>query len=427
MYRGTTVRPMSESRRRDRRRQPLRVPACPPRSQNWPGISARRVARRRGSRFDRRHRRRAVVVDPDRRQGRTLPSCIDRRSPQWVHTVGTGVDAFPFEVTLRGADPHVFSRHQRRADRRVGVRPDAGLRQGTAGDVYLDDTTGQLDPRHPTSGSVRCGARPLVILGLGGIGAEVARLSLRPSTWRSSACGGPTAPTRRIAGMTVVNDIAEVVSRGRPRRGRRAVDATRRDGQPVRRRALRRQVKPGRALLSTSLVARSSIRTRSSPRSTTTRVARASLDVCKPEAPARRPLDVLPPEGAAHPAHVSWVGSDGAYEKHDRDVPRATICASVPASPSKVSGRRRSRGLLRAFRDVVQRTASTRSAAEVRNWGRWGDDDRLGTLNLLTDDAVAHAAATIRSGRRVLDGDRPRPPPAHRSVPFPVGSIRCGR
>ena len=40
-------------------------------------------------------------------------------------------------------------------------------------------------------------------------------------------------------------------------------------------------------------------------------------------------------------------------------------------------------------------------AAEVRNWGRWGDDDRLGTLNLLTDQAVADAAATIRSGRRV--------------------------
>ena len=40
-------------------------------------------------------------------------------------------------------------------------------------------------------------------------------------------------------------------------------------------------------------------------------------------------------------------------------------------------------------------------STEVRNWGRWGDDDRLGTLNLLTDEAVAHAASTIRSGRRV--------------------------
>ena len=38
---------------------------------------------------------------------------------------------------------------------------------------------------------------------------------------------------------------------------------------------------------------------------------------------------------------------------------------------------------------------------EVRNWGRWGDDDRLGTLNLITDDAVAHAASLVRTGRRV--------------------------
>ena len=40
-------------------------------------------------------------------------------------------------------------------------------------------------------------------------------------------------------------------------------------------------------------------------------------------------------------------------------------------------------------------------AAEVRNWGRWGEDDRLGTLNLLTDEVVAAGAATIRFGRRV--------------------------
>ena len=40
-------------------------------------------------------------------------------------------------------------------------------------------------------------------------------------------------------------------------------------------------------------------------------------------------------------------------------------------------------------------------ATEVRNWGRWGEDDRLGTLNLITDEAVAAAATTIRTGRRV--------------------------
>jgi len=37
----------------------------------------------------------------------------------------------------------------------------------------------------------------------------------------------------------------------------------------------------------------------------------------------------------------------------------------------------------------------------VRNWGRWGDDDRIGTLNLITDEAVAAAASTVRIGRRV--------------------------
>jgi kynurenine formamidase len=40
-------------------------------------------------------------------------------------------------------------------------------------------------------------------------------------------------------------------------------------------------------------------------------------------------------------------------------------------------------------------------AAEVRNWGRWGDDDRIGTLNLITPEAIATAAATVEHGRAV--------------------------
>ncbi len=40
-------------------------------------------------------------------------------------------------------------------------------------------------------------------------------------------------------------------------------------------------------------------------------------------------------------------------------------------------------------------------ADEVRNWGRWGDDDRIGTLNLITGEAVAAAAATISTGQRL--------------------------
>ena len=37
----------------------------------------------------------------------------------------------------------------------------------------------------------------------------------------------------------------------------------------------------------------------------------------------------------------------------------------------------------------------------LNNWGRWGDDDEIGTLNLITDAVVRAAAATVRSGRRV--------------------------
>ena len=37
----------------------------------------------------------------------------------------------------------------------------------------------------------------------------------------------------------------------------------------------------------------------------------------------------------------------------------------------------------------------------VKNWGRWGADDQLGTLNFITPEKVCEAAALVRSGRRV--------------------------
>ncbi|MEU2788163.1 cyclase family protein [Streptomyces sp. NPDC007100] len=40
-------------------------------------------------------------------------------------------------------------------------------------------------------------------------------------------------------------------------------------------------------------------------------------------------------------------------------------------------------------------------AKRVNNWGRWGADDEIGTLNLLTPEVVREAAATVRTGRRV--------------------------
>jgi kynurenine formamidase len=44
------------------------------------------------------------------------------------------------------------------------------------------------------------------------------------------------------------------------------------------------------------------------------------------------------------------------------------------------------------FRDIAKR---------VNNWGRWGTDDEIGTLNLITPEVVRAAAATVRTGRRV--------------------------
>ncbi|GAA1432244.1 cyclase family protein [Streptomyces thermospinosisporus] len=40
-------------------------------------------------------------------------------------------------------------------------------------------------------------------------------------------------------------------------------------------------------------------------------------------------------------------------------------------------------------------------AARVNNWGRWGPDDELGTLNLITDEVVRAAAACVRTGLRI--------------------------
>ena len=47
-----------------------------------------------------------------------------------------------------------------------------------------------------------------------------------------------------------------------------------------------------------------------------------------------------------------------------------------------------------------------RVADDVRNWGRWCDDDELGTLNLITAEKVAEAAATVTKGTVIpLGGD----------------------
>lgn len=39
--------------------------------------------------------------------------------------------------------------------------------------------------------------------------------------------------------------------------------------------------------------------------------------------------------------------------------------------------------------------------SDLSNWGRWGPDDQLGALNLITPEITAAAAATVRAGRTV--------------------------
>jgi hypothetical protein len=38
-------------------------------------------------------------------------------------------------------------------------------------------------------------------------------------------------------------------------------------------------------------------------------------------------------------------------------------------------------------------------AGAVRNWGRWGPDDELGTLNFITAEKVRESAGLVRKGR----------------------------
>jgi kynurenine formamidase len=51
--------------------------------------------------------------------------------------------------------------------------------------------------------------------------------------------------------------------------------------------------------------------------------------------------------------------------------------------------------------DTVDIAEFERIFESVKNWGRWGDDDELGTLNYVTPEKVREAAGLVRSGRRV--------------------------
>ena len=57
--------------------------------------------------------------------------------------------------------------------------------------------------------------------------------------------------------------------------------------------------------------------------------------------------------------------------------------------------------------------------ARLSNWGRWGPDDQLGTLNFVTPEVTAAAVSTVRSGRTVCCA-RPLPTKPERDNLNPV-------
>jgi len=61
----------------------------------------------------------------------------------------------------------------------------------------------------------------------------------------------------------------------------------------------------------------------------------------------------------------------------------------------------------------------------LSNWGRWGEDDQLGTLNLITREVTAAAAATVCVGRTVSCA-RPLDTAAAADNPAPVAHHMIG-
>ena len=47
----------------------------------------------------------------------------------------------------------------------------------------------------------------------------------------------------------------------------------------------------------------------------------------------------------------------------------------------------------------VNRAKIYEAAQELSNWGRWGPEDQIGTLNLVTPADVAAAAQLIKRGK----------------------------
>ncbi len=70
-------------------------------------------------------------------------------------------------------------------------------------------------------------------------------------------------------------------------------------------------------------------------------------------------------------------------------------------------------------------------AEKVRNWGRWGDDDELGTLNFITAEKVRQAASLVKQGKIFalginFDGNGPQGANGTRRNPIHLMSVDGG-
>ncbi len=55
---------------------------------------------------------------------------------------------------------------------------------------------------------------------------------------------------------------------------------------------------------------------------------------------------------------------------------------------------------------------------EDRNWGRWGDDDQMGAVNLVTNENRLAAAQLVKTGRAVsLSREFPKTPAPNNPTP----------
>lgn len=74
--------------------------------------------------------------------------------------------------------------------------------------------------------------------------------------------------------------------------------------------------------------------------------------------------------------------------------------------------------------DVAQDLLTTQAELDaiierVNNWGRWGADDQLGTVNLITEEVRRHAASCVRTGKTFSLAV-----PFDREGPAPHGGLR---